>query len=182
MKMSESQELAEAVSKGNLADVEALLKRGVSADWKDEEERDALYWAVSFCPSEHPDIQEKDIYQITKHLLSKGLSASSRYRFLGNMPAIVIAGMNGNIGSICSLIENDIDINNQDEAGFTALHRAAMNGWYDTVGLLLKSGAKKGIQNFYQETAFDLAKNAQREDSGAKAINRDFKKTIDLLS
>ena len=182
MEESDGEKLVKAVSAGNFEKTAFLIKAGASVQWKDENGCDALYAAASFRSSGNADAPDKNIYEITKMLINAGSFPGSEYRYLGDMPVVVIAGMNGNTGCIAALMEAGTDINSKDRAGFTALHRAAMNGWYSTVELLLKSGAKKEIQNLYQETALDLAKNAQREDSGAKVINRDFKKTIDLLS
>ncbi|HMZ58856.1 MAG TPA: ankyrin repeat domain-containing protein, partial [Leptospiraceae bacterium] len=64
----------------------------------------------------------------------------------------------------------------------TALHRAAMNGWFETVQLLIESGADRNLKNFYKETALDLAKNSEREDSGATLKGKDFSKTLKMLS
>lgn len=182
MKESKGEELAEAVAEGNFKRAEALINEGVSVEWKNPEGCDALYIVCAIRPAAGGIISQKDIYEITKLLLGKGLNPNSKYRFLGDMPAIVIAGMNGNSGSVIALIEAGVDINTSDEPGFTALHRSAMNGWYETVKVLIEYGADRQRKNFYKETALDLAKIAEREHTGAEIDGKNFQETVKLLS
>ncbi len=63
------------------------------------------------------------------------------------------------------LIEHGASVNLQDREGNTPLHKAAENGYYSLVDLLIKKGAKIDIKNFYGYTPMDLAKMWNRKDT-----------------
>ncbi len=50
-----------------------------------------------------------------------------------------------------------VDVNSQDEKGYTALHKAIRNGKYPTSGVLLDAGADPEIESKYGKNALDYA-------------------------
>lgn len=61
------------------------------------------------------------------------------------------------------LIERGIDVNAEQEGGFTPLQAAAQNGQLEMVELLLQHGANVGVQNKNGQTALDLARAGNHE-------------------
>lgn len=71
------------------------------------------------------------------------------YRDAGGRNRLQIACDKGNYDVAKKLLEeDDYDVNDQDNAGNTALHEAALNGHLDLVKLLVKHGADVNIQSF----------------------------------
>jgi ankyrin repeat protein len=54
----------------------------------------------------------------------------------------------GDLVSVKALISMQVNVNIQDNAGYTALHAAALNGHTDIVELLLNSGANPNMQSY----------------------------------
>ncbi|CCK70450.1 Hos4p KNAG_0E01880 [Huiozyma naganishii CBS 8797] len=73
----------------------------------------------------------------------------SVYRDSGGRTKLQIACDKGKIAQVRSLLaEGDVDIDDQDNAGNTPLHEAALNGHLDIVKLLVETGANVNIQSF----------------------------------
>lgn len=71
------------------------------------------------------------------------------YRDAGGRTRLQIACDKGNLDTARRLIEEDgYDVNDQDNAGNTALHEAALNGHLDVVKLLVEHGADVNIQSY----------------------------------
>ena len=65
------------------------------------------------------------------------------------------------------LIDHGVNINEQDQYGFTPLHEAAINGHTETVQLLLDSGADRHIKDGYGKKAIDRAIYRGRFDTAS---------------
>ncbi|GAV53589.1 hypothetical protein ZYGR_0AK00910 [Zygosaccharomyces rouxii] len=71
------------------------------------------------------------------------------YRDAGGRTRLQIACDKGNLETAKRLIEEDgYDVNDQDNAGNTALHEAALNGHLDVVKLLVDHGADVNVQSY----------------------------------
>lgn len=71
------------------------------------------------------------------------------YRDLGGRTRLQIACDKGKFELVKRLIEEEnYDVNDQDNAGNSSLHEAALNGHYDIVKLLLNHGAHVNIQSY----------------------------------
>lgn len=71
------------------------------------------------------------------------------YRDAGGRTRLQISCDKGNYEQAKKLIEQEgYDVNDQDNAGNTALHEAALNGHLDIVKLLIKNGADVNMQSF----------------------------------
>lgn len=71
------------------------------------------------------------------------------YRDAGGRTRLQISCDKGNYEQAKKLIEEEgYDVNDQDNAGNTALHEAALNGHLDIVKLLIKNGADVNMQSF----------------------------------
>ena len=94
--------------------------------------------------------------------VSKGVkNKKSVYRDAGGRTRLQIACDKGKIDVVKKLLDDainnpnsNVDINDQDNAGNTPLHEAALNGHIDIVELLLDHGANVNIQSFeyFQDT------------------------------
>lgn len=69
-----------------------------------------------------------------------------------------IAILNAKKEILEELVKHDIDINQKDNQGNTALHYAALTKNYDKMKILLENGANKSIKNNEGITPFDLVK------------------------
>lgn len=72
----------------------------------------------------------------------------------------------GQIGAVRQLLEenSELDIDSQDESGWTALMLASRAGYVDVVRLLLDSGANPRLENDNKETALLLAATQGRTE------------------
>ena len=65
----------------------------------------------------------------------------------------------GNKNRVKSLLKSGVDLDEQNNDGYTALMVASMHGNEDVVKLLLKSGASLNTKSDYGDTALDLARS-----------------------
>mgnify|MGYP003365275417 CR=1 FL=1 len=88
---------------------------------------------------------------VSKHPKSK----KGLYRDSGGRTKLQIACDKGKIEQVKKFLEEgEININDQDNAGNTPLHEAALNGHIDIVKLLVKEGANINVQSYdmFQDT------------------------------
>ena len=78
--------------------------------------------------------------------------------------SLVSAAHNGNIALVQKLLDEGVDVNIQDNEGYTALILASTYRHIDIVKLLLNSGANTNFQNNVGETALLLASLRGRTD------------------
>lgn len=70
------------------------------------------------------------------------------YRDAGGRTRLQISCDKGNYEQAKKLIEENYNVNDQDNAGNTALHEAALNGHLEIVKLLIRNGADVNMQSF----------------------------------
>lgn len=82
--------------------------------------------------------------------------------------------VNGDTKRLQALIEShpNIELDELDEYGFTALHLACDRGHADVVELLVKNGADPGVKDGDGFSAIDLAREAQHEHIVSILSNR----------
>jgi len=74
---------------------------------------------------------------------------------------LLMAAHNGELKKVQRLLDSDTDPNARDEAGNTALHRAAAAGHKEIVDLLIKKGAKINVPNKQDIAPLYVSKNAE---------------------
>lgn len=75
-----------------------------------------------------------------------------------NSTVLHLAAKNNDISSLKNLLElNFLNINKQDDKGFTALHVAVIHGQKESVDILIKYGADVNAKNKFGITALRLA-------------------------
>jgi ankyrin repeat protein len=65
------------------------------------------------------------------------------------------------------LLKNEVNVNEVDDFGFTALHHAAFSANYELSKILLEHGANPRLQNIRHETAFDMASQIREKELAA---------------
>ena len=76
-----------------------------------------------------------------------------------------------NIGNLCQqAVSNQIDINEQDESGWTILHHAASQNNDSICDSLIKAGADVNIQNVHGNTALGIAALNGNNDAATALI------------
>ncbi|WP_297204616.1 ankyrin repeat domain-containing protein [uncultured Brachyspira sp.] len=123
-------------SSGNNDIVNMLIRKGANVNARDEEGWSTFLYAASFG---NPDI--------LRRLLSKNRRLINT-KTKNNSTALQMAVVYDNLENIKYLVERlKIDIDAQDDDGWTALYYAAANNKKDAYKLLLKLGADKSITN-----------------------------------
>jgi len=102
---------------------------------------------------------EKNAYKITKLLLERGLSASTK-NSRGQTP-LVIAAKNSNVAVLSILAKRKIDLNEVDAGGLTALMWASKQGCVECVEVLLDYGVDVDLQSKTGNTALMLSTSNQ---------------------
>ncbi|MDG6894308.1 ankyrin repeat domain-containing protein [Volucribacter amazonae] len=87
-----------------------------------------------------------------------------------------IATRKKDIHDIKVLIEYGINIDDQGDLGYTAIHYACINGYQDIVELLLFYGANPNIKDEFGQTALDIAFSSNEHNK--KKIISILKKNI----
>ncbi|MDE6245633.1 MAG: ankyrin repeat domain-containing protein [Treponemataceae bacterium] len=106
-----------------------------------------------------------------------------------NMPPLLYACAVGNIEGVRIFIEHKVDVNVQDENGFTALMFASALNQKEIVQLLLQNGADMSLRSNsgYYALLYAIFSDAQDavkvlEDAGATLLSFSFNPTIDKNS
>lgn len=134
----------EAAWDGQMAEVEALLARGVDVNTKTNDG----YFALLRTAWEGHD-------EIVVRLLERGAHPDEKDRF-GNTP-LSIAAEFGYASTIESLMRYGADIHTTNQEGRTPLHQAVWGGHGETVVFLLKHGAVASIVDINGETPGTIA-------------------------
>ncbi|WP_028329854.1 ankyrin repeat domain-containing protein [Brachyspira alvinipulli] len=123
-------------SNGDSRIVNMLIKKGANVNARDEESWSAFLYAAAFG---NPDILGSLYYKNRKLINTKTKD---------NATALHMAVVYDNLENIKYLVEKlNINIDAQDDDGWTALYYAAINNKKDAYKLLLKLGADKNIAN-----------------------------------
>jgi len=168
----------EAVEQGNLALVQALIKKGANVNAKDSDTTPVLICALykarpkialelikagadtrGYCGNQALILAAEGGYlQIVQALIKAGANVNAQndqgYTALMRTDNLLIAQI---------LIKAGANVNaknTEDEAGDTVLIQAAAYGDHQIVKTLIKAGANVNAKNNYGETALVLAKNS----------------------
>ncbi|MGE5086843.1 MAG: ankyrin repeat domain-containing protein [Bacillota bacterium] len=139
--------LMTAASSGNLAATEALLKRKVALDLKNNIGDTALAIAVS---ADESEIAEKLIYagaSLDNHPVSE------------NADTLLITASKSSLAVVKAILSKDKKrINETNGQGNTALMEAVRTGYNDIAKFLIAEGADTKLKNKDGKSALDLAK------------------------
>jgi ankyrin repeat protein len=120
--------LVEAAQRGDLADVQGLLRHGADVNSASPDGATALHWAA-----------ELDQIQLAKALISGGANPSAANRY--GVTPLSLAATNGSAAMIDLLLQAKADPNTVMGEGETVLMTAARAGRLEAVQTLLKHGA-----------------------------------------
>ena len=123
-----SSPIVEAVRKGDVTAVRALIKSGADVRAPEGDGATALHWAAN-----------RDSIELVRLLLDAGASAQA-VNDLGITP-LHLAAANGNPATIKLLLDKKANVNAAAASGVTPLMEAARSGSVDAVRLLLANGA-----------------------------------------
>ena len=137
-----SLELHQAISRGDLATVQALLARGTDVDERDNGETALIVAAHTR-------------YDIVQVLLAAGSNVNAENPY--GRTALMAAASRGNRDIVQSLLAAGADVNRKDHQGHTALIFAAMIGHPSIAQILLAKGADPHVETKRGQTALSLA-------------------------
>ena len=120
--------LIEAVRQGDLAQVRALVDRGVDVGAAEIDGTTALHWAV-----------HRDDGDIAELLIRAGADVTAANRY--GVAPIALASLNGSAPMLSRLLAAGADANRAQPEGETALMTAARTGRVEAVRVLLEHGA-----------------------------------------
>jgi hypothetical protein len=131
---------------GKLAEVQALVAKGASVNYADQEQRTALILAASNGHS-----------AVVEFLYGKGADINAQDH--GGMTALMYASRRSFNETATFLLNNGADINvRSSKKGITALMLASGWGNAELVQLLLDKGANAAIRDIFGATAADIAR------------------------
>ncbi|MEM6380637.1 MAG: ankyrin repeat domain-containing protein, partial [Bacteroidota bacterium] len=137
-----------AIAKGELEKVKAELKKGVNINLLAADGLSTLQWAIA------------GDTEMLEFLLKAG--ANPDVASTEGATPMMNAVQSNKIDHLKVLIEHKADVNQQDNRGFTALHRAAEMGFIDIVIELLKHDAdKKIVAEGHSALSLAIARNHQ---------------------
>lgn len=141
-----NQALVQSAFDGDLARVQALLKKGASVDATAPKNRTALIWAAT---NGHTAVVE------ALHKAGADVNAQDS----DNQTALMYATKKAHTDTVEFLLENGADVGlKSTKQGFTALILAATVGDVELVKLLLDHGADKSATDRSGNTAVDRAR------------------------
>ena len=79
-----------------------------------------------------------------------------------HLPELVYWASLGEVAEVEKSLANGVDVNQQDDEGYSALQAAAENGNLDVVKLLVEKGANVAYKGEY--TALQLAEMAEQDE------------------
>jgi ankyrin repeat protein len=148
-----TQPLHLAAHGGHAEVVQLLLARGAKVNREDGDHRTPLFHAVG------------QGHEGVARLLLKHKASPNAKTERGCAP-LVAASSAGRKSLVKLLLDAGANPDQLDaETGQTALHRAARNGWTETVGLLLDRGAKRNVRDKEGKTPLSHAADENREDA-----------------
>ncbi len=109
---------------------------------------------------------KKKFNLIVSILLEKGASPDLKSLHpdsLGQTP-LMLSSFWGQLPIMRSLLEKGADLNQQDEIGDTALHKAIKNGFDDAAKILIRAGADLLIENADEQTPVEVATTLNRSE------------------
>ena len=152
--------LVDAVKRGDVAAVRALLARKADVNAADPDGATALHWAAQL---NQPAIADA--------LIDAGAHVNARTRY--NITPLALAAKAGSAAIVERLLKAGVDPNSVSEEGETALMTAARTGDVQTVKTLLVHGAKvDAVEPFRGQTALMWA--AGEGNAGAAAMLIEF--------
>jgi len=142
----------------NVETVKLLLKAGAKTDIYDDEGNTALIAARSIGNKKSTKLIETHNEQILKIKHFEEFKKEMNIKDEKDINKELIQSIkDGKLNGVKELIKNCIDINQQDENGWTVLHYAAKFDRIQTVVELLKAGAKTNIKSNKGNTALDIS-------------------------
>jgi len=133
--------LIDAVKRGDVQAVRALVAQNAAVNATDADGSTALHWAV-----------QRDNLALVDLLLAAGANVKAATRY--NITPLSLACTNGNARIVDRLLKAGADPNATSEEGQTALMTAALTGMPDAVRLLLETGANvNAVEPYKGQTA-----------------------------
>lgn len=133
-----------AANNGNYDIVKTLLDKGIDVNLKDEDGKNALYYATEYSwnsgYANDLEKQKKSKEKIIALLLSKNIDLNTYNKSTGDT-LLHIASYYGESKLINLCINNKANINAQNNFGITPLMNAALSGKADIIDMLLFAGA-----------------------------------------
>jgi ankyrin repeat protein len=139
--------LHRAAESGVMEMVAYLLKSGANAKTRDMNGNTAVYWATMATLKKHTAFKPP-----TRVGAGGAGAAGEPPRPQDPAPILKL------------LLAHGTDVNAHNDAGYTALHQAAVDGKIDSVRLLLSKGADVTVRTKKGRTAEDLAKSHDHPD------------------
>jgi len=152
--------LIDAVKKGDIASVKAMLAQKADVNAQAADSSTALHWAA-----------ETGNVEIANLLIGAGANVNAVTRY--KITPLSLASEKGNTAMIERLLQAGVDPNSTSEEGQTALMTASLNGRVDAIKMLLTHGAKVNATEPYRgQTALHWA--AGEGNAGAAAMLIEF--------
>lgn len=184
--------LIPAIKERDFSHIEALIKKGVDINEKDDLDRTPLIWAVTSERSDiakllidnKADINAKDKNgrtalmesgftghnEIAKYLIEKG--ADMNMKDVDGRTALMDAVLSGNPEIVDLLIEEGSDANVRDRDGRTTLMDAALNGNQEIIDSLIFKGVDINAKDRNGKTALTEAAYAGNPDVFKVLMNK----------
>jgi len=142
--------LIHAAVDGDIATVQRLIDEGADVKYRNEYGNTALSLALD---------ADRGYVSIGKLLIENGADVNLQSEFDGSTPLINVVKAGGHFESVKLLVENKADVNIVNNDGWSALTKAADNGYADIAELLIKHGADVTQRNKEGYNALEIAHN-----------------------